>query len=270
MKNDKAKGFVMASMFEDIEADIYVLVDGDDTYPADKVHELVQPVLEEKADMVVGNRMIEFSDRSFRPLHVFGNRLVAKLVNMIFKTRLTDIMSGYRVFNRNFIKKIPLISKGFEVEVQMVLQALFYDFVIVEVPISYKERPKGSYSKLNTSSDGIRILLKIFTIFKAYRPLFFFSAVALFLFILGLIIGSIPVIEFILTGKILHFPSAILAAGIMIISVVSFTCGIILDTINHQLKELAKIVTLGYSMQKTNYPTGKGKQQRIMLKHEKY
>jgi len=153
----QGKGFVVASMFEDIDADVYVLVDGDDTYPADSVHELTLPIIEERADMVVGTRLTAFSDKSFRPFHIFGNRLVVKLVNMIFKSKLTDIMSGYRAFNMDFIRKIPIISRGFEVETQMTLQALYYDFVIIEVPVSYRERPEGSYSKLNeTDLENIR------------------------------------------------------------------------------------------------------------------
>jgi len=241
----QGKGFVIASMFEDINADIYVLVDGDDTYPADKVHDLIQPITEERADMVVANRLVEFTDKSFRKLHVFGNHLVAKTINMIFNTTLNDIMSGYRTFNRNFAKRVPIVSKGFEVETQMTLQSLYYGFVIEETPVPYGKRPDGSQSKLNTFSDGIKILQKVFVIFKAYKPLLFFSFIALILFIIGGAIGSIPIVEFILTGKILHFPSAILAAGIMVISVTAFTCGIILDTINHQLREMVRIIILG-------------------------
>jgi len=239
----QGKGFVVASMFEDIDADVYVLVDGDDTYPADSVHELILPIIEERADMVVGTRLTAFSDKSFRPFHIFGNRLVVKLVNMIFKSKLTDIMSGYRAFNMDFIRKIPIISRGFEVETQMTLQSLYYDFVIMEVPVSYRERPEGSYSKLNTFSDGMKLILKIFDIFKAYRPLLFFSIIGSVLAVTGLLIGSVPVIEFVETGKISHFPSAILASGIIIISVIFIAIGIILDAINHRLRELMRVIS---------------------------
>lgn len=238
----QGKGFVVASMFEDIEADVYILVDGDDTYPADSVHELILPIIEERADMVVGTRLTDFSDKSFRPFHIFGNRLVVKLVNLIFKSKLTDIMSGYRAFNMDFIRKIPIISRGFEVETQMTLQALYYDFVIIEVPVPYRERPEGSYSKLNTFSDGMKLILKIFDIFKAYRPLLFFSIIGVVVAVTGLLIGSVPVVEFIKTGKISHFPSAILASGIIIISVIFIAIGIILDAINHRLRELMRII----------------------------
>ena len=232
----QGKGFVLSSMFENIEADLYILVDGDDTYPADRVHELALPIIEERADMAVGTRLKDFSDKSFRTFHIFGNRLVVKLVNMIFKSKLTDIMSGFRAFNMNFIEKIPIVSRGFEVETQMTLQALYYDFVIVEVPVSYRERPEGSYSKLNTFSDGLRLILKIFDIFKAYRPLLFFSLIGAFLAGMGLLIGSVPVLEFLGTGKISHFPSAILASGMIVISVIFIAIGLILDAINHRLR----------------------------------
>lgn len=239
----QGKGFVMASMFQDIEADIYVLADGDDTYPADRVHELILPIIEEKADMTVGNRLVEYGEHSFRAFHVFGNSLVVKLVNTIFNSRLTDIMSGYRVFSREFVKTIPMISKGFEVETQMTLQALYYGFIIAEVPVPYGKRPEGSYSKLRTFSDGMKVVLNIFDIFKAYRPMFFFFVIGAILFFAGLLIGSIPIAEFLGTGKILHFPSAILASGIMIISFISFSIGIILDSINHRLKEIIRIIS---------------------------
>jgi len=239
----QGKGFVMASMFEDIDADIYVMVDGDDTYPANKVHELIQPIVEEKSDMVVGNRMVESDDQSFRIFHVLGNRLIVRLVNILFKSKLTDIMSGYRAFNKDFVQGVPIISKGFEVETQMTLQALYYDFVISEVPVRYRKRPEGSYSKLKTFSDGIKVLVTIFDILKAYRPLLFFFIVGFILTVLGLLIGSVPVIEFIKTGKITHFPSAILASGIMIISVICVAIGLILDSINHRLREIIRFVS---------------------------
>ena len=237
----QGKGFVIASMFEDIDADIYVLVDGDDTYPSENVHDLIRPILEEKADMVVGTRLAEFHEKAFRPFHVFGNLLTVRLVNMLFKSDLKDIMSGYRAFNMDFVKKVPIVSKGFEVETQMTLQALYYDFIISEVPVAYGKRPEGSYSKLNTFRDGMKVIFTIFDILKAYRPLLFFFIIGAVFFLAGLLIGSVPVIEFIETGKVSHFPSAILASGIMIISVISVAIGIILDAINHRLREIIRL-----------------------------
>ena len=237
----QGKGFVVASMFEDVEADIYVLVDGDDTYPAHKVHELLSPILDDQADMVVGNRLEEFGEQSFRRFHVFGNKLVVSLVNLIFKCKLKDIMSGYRAVSSDFVRKVPIVSRGFEVETEMTLQALHYDFVIVEVPIPYGNRPEGSSSKLKTFSDGIGTILTVVDIFKAYRPLMFFFILGAILACIGLLIGSIPVTEYLETGRIERFPSAILASGIMIISVICVAMGIILDAINHRLRELIRI-----------------------------
>ncbi len=237
----RGKGFVVASMFEKVDADLYVLVDGDDTYPADRVHELLRPIVDERADMVVGNRLEEFGKRSFRPFHVFGNKLVVSLVNLIFKCKLTDVMSGYRAFNSDFVRRVPIVSRGFEVETEMTLQALHYDFVIAEVPVPYRKRPEGSSSKLKTFSDGIKTLLTVFDIFKAYRPLLFFFILGAVLGCVGLLIGSIPVAEYLETGRIERFPSAILASGIMIVSVICVAMGIILDAINHRLRELIRI-----------------------------
>jgi glycosyltransferase involved in cell wall biosynthesis len=237
----QGKGFVVASMFEDVEADLYVLVDGDDTYPAEKVHDLLRPIIDERADMVVGTRLEEFGERSFRPLHVLGNKVIVGLVNLIFKCELRDIMSGYRAFSRDFVRKVPIVSKGFEVETEMTLQALYYDFVIAEVPVPYRKRPEGSNSKLKTFSDGMKTLLTVFDIFKAYRPLLFFFMLGAVLGGLGLLIGSIPVAEYLETGRIERFPSAILASGIMVISVICVAIGIILDAINHRLREMIRI-----------------------------
>jgi glycosyltransferase involved in cell wall biosynthesis len=237
----QGKGFVVASMFGDVEADLYVLVDGDDTYPAEKVHELLRPIIDERADMVVGNRLEEFGERSFRPFHVFGNKLVVRLVNLIFKCKLKDIMSGYRAFNSDFVRKVPIVSRGFEVETEMTLQALHYDCVIAEIPVPYRKRPEGSSSKLKTFSDGMRTILTVFDIFKAYRPLMFFFILGAILGCVGLLIGSIPVTEYWETGRIERFPSAILSSGIMVISVICVAMGIILDAINHRLRELIRI-----------------------------
>jgi len=237
----QGKGFVVASMFEDVEADLYVLVDGDDTYPAKKVHEMLQPLIDERADMVVGNRLEKFGERSFRPFHVFGNKLVVSLVNLIFRCKLKDIMSGYRAFSSDFVRKVPIVSRGFEVETEMTLQALHYDFVIAEVPVPYRKRPEGSSSKLKTFSDGMKTILTVFDIFKAYRPLLFFFILGAGLGCVGLLIGSIPVTEYLETGRVERFPSAILASGIMIISVICVAIGIILDAINHRLRELIRI-----------------------------
>lgn len=162
------KGYVVSSMFRKVEADYYVLVDGDDTYSAEHVRQLLEPVMENRADMAVGARLAEYTDKSFRPLHVFGNNLVRKLVNWIFDNKLTDIMSGYRAYSRELVQSIPILSSGFEVETEMTIRILDYGFRIEEVHLPYKERPEGSESKLRTFHDGFRVLAEIARIAKAY------------------------------------------------------------------------------------------------------
>jgi glycosyltransferase involved in cell wall biosynthesis len=235
----QGKGNVVRSMFRDIDADIYIMTDGDDTYPAEFVNNLITPIINNEADMVIGDRLSNgtYTIENKRKFHNVGNKMVIKLINLLFKTSLKDIMTGYRAFSRDFVKNMPILSSGFEIETEMTLHALDKKFLIQEVPIIYRDRPEGSYSKLNTLSDGIRVLKTIFWIFKDYKPLSFFGFTSLLLFVLGIGAG-IPVInEFIKTGKVLHMPLAILAVGLIIVSSLSFTCGMILDTIVKQHKE---------------------------------
>jgi glycosyltransferase involved in cell wall biosynthesis len=238
----QGKGFVVATMFSEIDADIYVMVDGDGTYPAERVHAIIAPIRSGLADMVVGNRLVDFGAGSFRNLHVFGNRLVVWAVNSIFGSRLADIMSGYRAFSRRFVGQLPIVSRGFEIETEMTLQALYRDLVITEVPVKYGERPQGSFSKLRTYSDGLRVLLKIIDIFKAYRPLLFFGVVGFLLATAGLVLGVIPVVGFLQTGRVDRFPTAILATGLMVLAMLSASVGLVLDGVNHRVKELAQLV----------------------------
>jgi len=234
----QGKGYVITAMFEKVEADLYVMVDGDDTYPAETVHDLIRPIVEKDVDMTVGTRLTSFTSESFRPFHILGNNLVIGIVNWMFDSDLRDIMSGYRGFNRNIVKNIPLVAKGFEVETQIVIQSLYYNYTIQEVEIDYRERPKGSFSKLNTFSDGVRVLLTIFNIVKAYRPLFFFGLLGILFLMASFGIGMIPVVEFYQTGKINHFPTAILASGLALLSSILFAIGLILDTVNFRIREL--------------------------------
>jgi glycosyltransferase involved in cell wall biosynthesis len=241
----QGKGYVIQAMFRDVDADAYIMVDGDDTYPADRARELLAPVLAGEADLVVGNRLVEFEQGSYRGLHVFGNHLVVKSINFIFKAQLHDVMSGYRAFGRRLVDSVPAISRGFEVETELTLQTLYRNLLIVEVPIHYGTRPEGSFSKLSTFRDGAKVLLKIVDIFKAYRPLLFFGVIGLFLALLGLGLGSIPIAEYLETGKIARFPTAILAAALEIMALVAVTCGIVLDSINHHFRELSTLVLQG-------------------------
>lgn len=241
-EHKQGKGYVIVSMFRKVEADIYVMVDGDDTYPAESVHDLIKPVLENDADMTVGTRLTRYKSRAFKPLNLLGNYMVVSLVNRIFDSDLRDIMSGYRVFNRDFVKNIPLVSKGFEVETQLVIQSLYYQYKIQEVEIELRQRPEGSSSKLNTISDGIRVIFTIFNIAKAYRPLFFFGLSGFIFLLAGIGLGLIPVIEFFETGLVTHFPTAILATGLVLVSMIFFAIGLILDSINFRMKEIIQIL----------------------------
>lgn len=235
----QGKGSVVRSMFREIDADIYVMIDGDDTYPSEFVRNLVEPIVEGKADMVIGDRHTNgtYKEQNKRALHNFGNNLVKNLINSMFKSDLKDIMSGYRAFNKKFVKNMPINSKGFEIETEMTLHGLDKKFLMQEVEIKYRDRPKGSFSKLNTFSDGLRVLKTILWVFKDYKPLIFFSAIASLFFLLGLLVGMPVIIEFLKISYITKIPSAILSVGIMLISILSLFSGFILDTIVKQHRE---------------------------------
>jgi len=240
----KGKGFVVEAMLDTIDADYYVMVDGDDTYDAAAVGQLLQPVMTQQADMAVGTRLAQYDDRSFRPLHVAGNSLVRGLINRIFSCRLTDIMSGYRAFNRRVVQRVPVVSAGFEVETEMTIQMLYYRLKIVEVPVPYRGRPEGSVSKLNTFRDGARVLWKIFSLFRAIKPLTFFGGVGILLFILGLLAGIAPVMDYLRPGHyVYHVPMAILATGLILLGAGSAFLGILLHAINWRFKELHNVMT---------------------------
>jgi glycosyltransferase involved in cell wall biosynthesis len=239
----QGKGNVVRTMFREIIADIYVMVDGDATYPAEKVHELIEPITSGKADMTVGTRLTVYEEESFRVFHKFGNELIRRMINLLSGTQLRDILSGYRCFSKRFVQGIPILSKGFEVETELTLQALDKGFVINEIPVKYFRRPEGSYSKLNTYFDGILVLYTIYRVFKDYQPLKFFSFTGLSIMILGAALGTIPVIDFIETGKVSHPSTAVLATGLVLVSLLSFTTGFILDTINRRYREQYQILT---------------------------
>ena len=236
----QGKGNVVRSMFRDIDADVYVLVDGDDTYPADIAPELIKYVVEDNYDMVIGDRLSNgtYFKENKRGFHNFGNNLVRKLINVLFKNNIKDIMTGYRVFSKRFVKTMPVMSDGFQIETEMTIFSLVYKMNIKEVPIIYKDRPEGSVSKLNTFSDGIKVLITLFDLFKNYRPLLFFSIIALLFIILGLVVGIPVIYEFIKTSYIAKVPSAILATGFMLIALVFFAIGIILDYLKNQTQLL--------------------------------
>lgn len=232
------KGNAVRRAFLDIEADIYVLSDADMTYPASQVRDLIKPILAGEADMVVGDRHSagHYAAENKRALHGFGNRLVRDLVNKLFRANLADIMSGYRAFNRRFVKSYPILVEGFEIETDVTLHALDKRFRIVEIPVEYRDRPTGSSSKLNTLRDGIRVLSTIGNILRYYRPLLFFGGAALLMAFLGLLAG-VPVLEEYLRERyIQHVPLAILATGLEIVAILLIAIGLILDSITHQDK----------------------------------
>ena len=244
----QGKGNVVRSQFRDIDADIYIMVDGDDTYPAEFVHQLIEPIRQGEADMVIGDRLSNgtYQKENKRHFHEFGNNLVKKAINVLFKTNLKDIMTGYRAFNKRFVKNMPVLSPKFEIETEMSLYALDKKYTIKEIPIDYRDRPEGSVSKLNTLSDGIKVVKTIVRMFKDYKPFRFFGIISLILLIIGLIIGMPVIIEFAKTAYITKVPSAILATGLMGLSAISFQCGIILDTITRQHRENYELNLLRY------------------------
>jgi glycosyltransferase involved in cell wall biosynthesis len=233
----RGKGFVVQTMFQKIDSDIYVIVDGDGTYPASKVHDLITPVHDDEADMVVGSRMAETAS-IFHPLNRLGNKFYQYVINFIFGTRLSDILSGYRCFNRKFVKGLPLFVTGFEVETELTIKALQRGYRIAEVPVVLRPRPEGSHSKIRIVNDGLKILWTILALFRDYKPLTFFGGLGAILILLGLIPGGVAIYEFLETGLVLRFPSAILSVGTVLSGMLLIVVGLILHTINRRFQEL--------------------------------
>ena len=228
----QGKGNVIRTMFREIEADCYLMIDGDDTYPAEDARRMCDLVLEGKADMVIGDRLSStYFKENKRPFHNFGNRIVRYLINHLFKNDIKDIMTGYRAFSYEFVKGFPVLSKGFEIETEMTIHAVDKNFKIKEILVSYRDRPVGSVSKLNTYSDGMRVLKTIAVLFKEYKPMGFFGFISLILAIMSLIL-VIPIFtEYFKTGLVPRFPTLIIAGFIFLTSILSLMCGIILQVI---------------------------------------
>lgn len=249
----QGKGNVVRTMFRDIDADCYIMVDGDDTYPAEFVHKLIKPIIENQADMVIGDRLSNgtYNAENKRLFHGFGNSLVKYLIGSLFNNNINDIMTGYRAFNKYFVKTMPVMSHGFEIETEMSIHALDKNFLICEIPIDYRDRPEGSTSKLNTFKDGIKVIETIFNLFKDYKPFAFFSFFSAISLAFGLIAG-IPVIkEFIITRYITKMPSAILAVGFVLVSFLLISCGLILDTIAKANKKSYELYLNEYKIRKS-------------------
>lgn len=239
----QGKAFAMRRAFTVIDADIYVMCDADTTYSAADLAALLAPVVNDQADMVVGDRHAQghYLRENKRPMHNFGNNLVKALINRLFGVNLHDILSGYRVFSRAFVKSFPVLTAGFELETEITLHAVDKRFRIVELPIAYQDRPAGNLSKLSTFRDGRKVLVALFSILRYNRPLFFFGGIAIMLALFGLVIGSLPVVEFYHTGKILHIPSAILASGLMVCAVTTTAIALILDSVSRMHRHEAEL-----------------------------
>lgn len=240
----QGKGNVVRRMFADIEAEAYVLVDGDGTYDAASAAVMVDTLLANSLDMVNGSR-VPVSTAAFRPGHVFGNKLLTGTVAAIFGNRLRDMLSGYRVFSRRFVKSFPALASGFETETELTVHALELRLPLVEIQTPYRDRPPGSKSKLNTFRDGFRILRTIVYLVKEERPMQFFSLLALVLFAASLILGWPVVMTYIETGLVPRLPTAVLAVGTMILAAVSLVAGLILDTVTLSRREMKRLHYLG-------------------------
>ena len=239
----QGKGNVIRRMFREIDADCYLMIDGDDTYPADNARQMCDFVLQGGVDMVIGDRLSStYFEENKRPFHNFGNSLVRTLINRLFHSNVKDIMTGYRAFSRCFVKHFPVLSRGFEIETEMTIHALDKNFLLKEVPIKYRDRPEGSVSKLNTYSDGFKVLMTIARLFRDYKPFVFFTSV--FLLCLLIALGmDIPVIaEYLDTGLVPRFPTLIVSGVIATIGVMFFFCGIILEVITKKHKQLFELL----------------------------
>jgi hypothetical protein len=243
----QGKGHVIRRMFADIEADAYVLVDGDDTYDASAAPEMVRLLLDEQLDMVNGQRVEQAGEGpigAYRRGHRTGNLVLSGLVQAVFGDRIQDMLSGYRVFSRRFVKTFPALASGFETETEFTIHALDLMMPLAEVPVAYRERPVGSASKLRTYSDGLRILRTIVALVKEERPLQFFTLAGLVLLALGIGLGVPVVITYLHTGLVPRLPTAVLATGIIMIAMLSFTCGLILDSVARARKEAKRLAYL--------------------------
>ncbi len=246
----QGKGNVIRQMFRDINADCYLITDGDDTYSAENAKEMCSYILDGKADMVIGDRLSStYFKENKRRFHNFGNKIVRLLINKLFNNNIKDIMTGYRAFSKQFVKSFPVLSKGFEIETEMTIHAVDKNFKLVEIPIGYKDRPEGSISKLNTYKDGLKVMKTIATLFREYKPFLFFAVFSVIILIVSLLF-MIPVfIEYFKTGLVPKIPTLIFSLMLMVIAILLWVCGIILDVIIKKHKQLYEIL-LNYNNEK--------------------
>jgi glycosyltransferase involved in cell wall biosynthesis len=234
----QGKGYVVQSMFQRVEADVYVMVDGDSTYDPAVVDALLRPVLDEEADMAVGSRLHDVSSSEFKNLNRLGNRIFLAVLNAISHVRLTDILSGYRAFSRDFVKNVPLFAGGFQIETELTIRALERRYRVVEIPINLSARPAGSLSKIRHFHDGMLILGMIFSLFRDYKPLTFFGSLGLLFTVAGLVCGVPVVLEFFRTGLVPRLPSAVLAVGFVLSGMLTTGVGLVLHTTVRRFQEL--------------------------------
>jgi glycosyltransferase involved in cell wall biosynthesis len=238
----QGKGHVVAAMFEKIDADYYVLVDGDDTYPAHRVRDLLAPVMADEADMVVGKREALDAAAAYRRFHVFGNWLVCTMINLIFRSRLQDIMSGYRAFSRHAALNLPIIAYGFDIETEMTVQCLYRRWVIKEVPVEYRERPAGSLSKLNTFHDGLRVVFRILSLFRSYKPLTFFGGLGIVLFVLAWVCGLTVILAEWHPASAYRLVMIVGSFALLAMSLIAVSIGVIVQLVNFRFWELDSLL----------------------------
>ena len=241
----QGKGNVIRRMFRDIDAECYIMTDGDDTYPAVNAPEMVDKVLNRNVDMVVGDRLSStYFQENKRPFHNFGNSLVRSSINHLFHTDIKDIMTGYRAFSYEFVKTFPVLSKGFEIETEMTIHALDKNFLLKEVKVGYRDRPAGSVSKLNTYRDGFRVLKTIGRLFKEYKPTIFFSLLSLLFLIISFAFGIPVFAEYFKTGLVQRYPPLIFSGFMLMIAIILFACGLILEVVVKKHRQLFELMLI--------------------------
>jgi glycosyltransferase involved in cell wall biosynthesis len=234
----RGKGEVVRAMFRDVDADLYVMADGDGTYPAERARELLEPIRRGQAEMVVATRLEAHAAGGFRPLHVAGNRMILRTINAFFDVAFTDVLSGYRAFSRRFVKTMPVLSRGFEIETEITLHAAEYRVPVVEIPMHYRARPAGSTSKLRTFRDGLKVLLTIVRLYKDCRPLAFFAVPGFILLFTGVAVGLVVVQEFLELGRVVGVARSVFAVFACIFGISAIATALILETVNRRAREI--------------------------------
>ncbi|MFA0660682.1 glycosyltransferase family 2 protein [Vibrio splendidus] len=232
----QGKGEVVRRMFSDVEADVYVMADGDDTYDASVCPVLIEQLNNEKLDMIIGSR--ERSSGAYPKGHILGNKMFSSLINLAFNAQLNDVFSGYRIMSHRFVKTAPIFSDGFQIETELTVHALHHNMSIKEVSTQYQSRPEGTSSKLNTLSDGFKILNFILFLLRDVKPMFFFGVLSILLGLISLSLGIPVIVEFVDTGLVARLPTAVLSSSIALIAVMSFFCGLILDNVSRGRREM--------------------------------